>query len=255
MDTQKLRSNKMLAEQLNKMMQSGKLVHAFLFSGGSPESRAELGHAFAEDLLEGNITDFIVIQKPEDKQSIVVEQIEELIQKLRFKPYGKRYVVLIEDAQLMRPEAQNKFLKSLEEPSSDTVFILLSERQSGLLPTVVSRCSSYHLEEELPDASEDIKKAADELFRLTLEGAPYYKKRNSIAAVLSSKDDARKNASDLLEMYSERLRKALSQPKLDLSINSSKRMIRALETAQRALRSLKEMQNPAYTLKSLCLVI
>ena len=255
MALEKIKKNKQVAAQLHKMMERGRLVHAFLFAGGSKESRKEIGEAFALDLLEGDIIDYIVIQKPEDKQTIVVDQIEELIERLKYKPYGKRYVVLIEDAHLMRAEAQNKFLKSLEEPSSETIYILLSERQSALLPTVLSRVSTYHLEEE--NAAEDplIASAADELFRLTMEAAPFYKKKAAVAPVLSSKDKSREMAQSLLEIYSERLERALSQEKTDYTTNSSKRMIRALETAQRALRSLKEMHSPAYVIKSLCLII
>jgi hypothetical protein len=252
---EKVTNNLQIALQLHKMIASGRLVHAFLFCGGSAESRKELASAFAEDLLEGDIIDYICVSKPEDKQTIVVDQIEELLAKLKYKPYGKRYVVVIEDAHLMRPEAQNKFLKSLEEPVSETVYILLSERQSAMLPTIVSRCNSYFLEDAEPSADPLIEAAADELFKLTLQGAPYYKKKAALAPVLNLKEDQRELAVSLLEIYSERLRRGLSREKGDFTSNSSKRMLRALETAQRALRSLKEMASPAYTLKSLCLII
>ena len=250
-----VRNNLQIALQLHKMIVSGRLVHAFLFCGGSPKSRKDLADAFASELLEGDIIDFISISKPEDKQTIVVDQIEELLEKLKYRPYGKRYVVVIEDAHLMRPEAQNKFLKSLEEPVSETVYILLSERQSAMLPTIVSRCSSYFLEDAEDDTDPLIGGAAEDLFRLTLEAAPYYKKKAALAAILNAKDGQREMAVSLLEAYSEQLRRGLSRAEGDFSSISSKRMIRALETAQRALRSLKEMHSPAYTLKSLCLII
>ncbi len=250
-----VKTNKPVAEQLQKMMESGRLVHAFLFCGGSEESRRELGYSFAEDLYEGNIIDFTVITKPDDRQSIVVDQIEDLLQQLMYKAYGKRHVVLIENAQLMNTAAQNKFLKTLEEPASETVYILLADRQSAMLPTVVSRCNSYFLEDAEAELPEEIRKAADELFRLTLEGAPFYKKKAAAAPALNSKENAREMAISLLEGYSEALRRGLSREKGDFSGNSSKRMLRALEGAQRALRSLREMQSPQYTVKSLLLLI
>lgn len=53
--------------------------------------------------------------------------------------------VLIENADRMTPQAQNALLKSLEEPSPGTYFVLTAERRAALLPTILSRAALYYL--------------------------------------------------------------------------------------------------------------
>lgn len=53
---------------------------------------------------------------------------------------GKRKIFIISNADTMNAEASNSILKTLEEPSSNTVFILTSSQKDKLLPTIVSRC-------------------------------------------------------------------------------------------------------------------
>lgn len=54
-------------------------------------------------------------------------------------PFGGYRVAVLRRAEKMTPEAQNAFLKILEEPKTPVVFILTAETKKGLLPTVVSR--------------------------------------------------------------------------------------------------------------------
>jgi DNA polymerase-3 subunit delta' len=80
---------------------------------------------------------------------------------------GGRKVVLIEPVESMNINAANALLKSLEEPSGDTVLLLVSHQTSRLLPTIKSRCvqqacplpseamSLAWLAKTLPDCSED----------------------------------------------------------------------------------------------------
>ena len=57
------------------------------------------------------------------------------------KPYhGHAKVFIIDEAELLAPEAQNLLLKTLEEPPPDTYFILVTTRPDSLLPTIRSRC-------------------------------------------------------------------------------------------------------------------
>jgi DNA polymerase-3 subunit delta' len=71
------------------------------------------------------------------------EDLDELTGLFSHRPYlGAFKVVLVIDAQRMNQSAQNRFLKSLEEPNADTVIILISSQPAALLPTVRSRCQS-----------------------------------------------------------------------------------------------------------------
>ncbi len=101
----------------------------------------------------GNYPDFIVV-RPEGKPSILIEQVRGLIQALSFslyRPHGVR-VVLIDDAECLTVEAQNALLKLIEEPPPGTVFILVTERLPGLLPTVRSRCIQVYFPPQPPEA-------------------------------------------------------------------------------------------------------
>ncbi len=66
---------------------------------------------------------------------------EDLLRPLSLRPLEGRYkAALITDVDLMRTEAANAFLKLLEEPPQQTVFLLTTSRPDRLLPTIVSRC-------------------------------------------------------------------------------------------------------------------
>jgi replication-associated recombination protein RarA len=76
-----------------------------------------------------------------DRASILIEQIRMLTERLMHMPEsGTKRVVLILEADQMTDEAANCFLKTLEEPPLDTVFILTSSRPEFVLPTIRSRC-------------------------------------------------------------------------------------------------------------------
>lgn len=81
------------------------------------------------------------IPESELRQEIVIDQIEELVARMPFRPNegGTRWVI-IREADRMNSHVANKLLKTLEEPPADTHFVLLTHRPSALLPTVRSRC-------------------------------------------------------------------------------------------------------------------
>jgi len=77
----------------------------------------------------------------EDRTAILIEQIRDVIKRLIHMPdKGSKRVVLILEADTMTDAAANCFLKTLEEPPLDTLFILTSSRPQFLLPTIRSRC-------------------------------------------------------------------------------------------------------------------
>lgn len=74
-------------------------------------------------------------------RNIKVEAIEFMNEMASFRPLEAQWrAFIIEDAHCMQPPAQNHFLKTLEEPPSQTVFLLMSSAPRQLLPTIRSRC-------------------------------------------------------------------------------------------------------------------
>ena len=69
--------------------------------------------------------------------------LTELANLFQHRPYlGRFKVVLIVDADKMNEHCQNRFLKTLEEPSADSVIVLISARPDSLLSTIRSRCQA-----------------------------------------------------------------------------------------------------------------
>jgi DNA polymerase-3 subunit delta' len=75
-------------------------------------------------------------------RDIRVEQVRRLQERLALRPLESSHkVVLLLPAEAMNPQAQNAFLKTLEEPPRDTVLVLITAAPDRLLPTVRSRCA------------------------------------------------------------------------------------------------------------------
>jgi DNA polymerase-3 subunit delta' len=83
----------------------------------------------------------VLVLEPGDSGTIKIEQVREAVDSAAYRPFeGRRRVVIIDEADTLVPAAQNALLKTLEEPPSLSVFILLTARPDVLLPTVRSRC-------------------------------------------------------------------------------------------------------------------
>jgi DNA polymerase III delta' subunit len=107
-------------------------------------------------LAAGSHPDFWQVGLLEEKKSIGIDQIRELSASLSMRPQaGKRQVALIWPAEAMTVAAANALLKTLEEPSADTVLLLVSEQPGSLLPTINSRCQRIAL--RVPDTHASVQ--------------------------------------------------------------------------------------------------
>jgi len=87
-----------------------------------------------------------VVRLEEDAQQIKIDQVRELIESLTLKSYRGGYKVgVIEGAEALNANGANAFLKTLEEPSADTVLIMIARPNHRLPATVASRCSRLRL--------------------------------------------------------------------------------------------------------------
>lgn len=146
-------------EQLMRSVQAGRIVHALLFVGPHGSGKRTMARLFAQAMvcqgmnrpcgvcpackrfLAGSHPDIHVV-RPE-KKSIGVDEVRDLIDALALRPYeGGRHIVLIEQADKLTPSAQNALLKTLESPSGDAMFFLITDAPGALLPTILSRCQS-----------------------------------------------------------------------------------------------------------------
>ncbi len=151
-----------IAKTLKNSISRGQLAHAYLFCGprgvgktttarifakmincsnpsadGEPCGRCESCVSFAEGRS-------YCIFEMDAASNNSVEDIKDLIDKVRIPPQvGKYSVYIIDEVHMLSTQAFNAFLKTLEEPPEYAIFILATTEKHKILPTILSRCQTY----------------------------------------------------------------------------------------------------------------
>lgn len=143
------------AELLRRDVASDRVAHAYLFTGAGGAEPVRVALWFAASVLcaEGGCgtcdtclrilrmahPDVEMIE-PAGTQ-LLVEQVRDVVRAAWRRPVaGPRRVIVVEGADRMNPNAQNAFLKALEEPPASTTIVLIAPSAESLLETVRSRC-------------------------------------------------------------------------------------------------------------------
>jgi DNA polymerase-3 subunit delta' len=158
---------------LSAMVREDHISHAYLFTGNNIEQLHRMALVFAasinckkggcgncgicSNIIKGVHPNILVVE-PEGK-ILRVEEIAVLQRFMGMSAYGPgRKICIIKEAELMNAEAGNRLLKTLEDPPDpESVFILLTEDTSVMLPTILSRCLVYKWDLEFEDDSEKKK--------------------------------------------------------------------------------------------------
>lgn len=154
-----------IKEHFQKAIESHKVSHAYILTGEAGMGRKSLANAFAltllcekgkkepcmechacKQVLSGNHPDLIFVTH-EKPASIGVDDIREQINDtVAVRPYSSYYkVYIVDEAEKMTQQAQNALLKTIEEPPSYAIIILLTTNQESFLPTILSRCVQLKL--------------------------------------------------------------------------------------------------------------
>ena len=152
--------HKDILKYISSAVENNRVSHAYILSGERGSGKKMLANLFAMTLLcetgdnepcgkchsckqaeSGNHPDIIRVTH-EKPNSISVDDIRTQVNNtVDIKPYQGPYkVYIIPQADMMTPQAQNAILKTIEEPPSYAVFLLLTENAETLLPTINSRC-------------------------------------------------------------------------------------------------------------------
>jgi len=122
---------------LKEKFELGQLSHSYLLSGSQNIGKLDFAKMFCE-FIECKFPDLMVV---DIKEEIKIEKIREIQDFLSYKAYNGGFKsVIVANAQLMNTEAQNCFLKTLEEPKGQTLIFLISSKPDMLLDTIRSRC-------------------------------------------------------------------------------------------------------------------
>ena len=141
----------------------GELHHAIILHGPSAALLRDVSVRIAKTLncLKGSTSDDCAscqridrrthpdvhfVEAAADKKMISVEQIRAVVEEATMRPYeGRSKVFVIDPADGLSVSGSNSLLKTLEEPSSDTTFLLITRSPDLLLPTIRSRSQAIYV--------------------------------------------------------------------------------------------------------------
>lgn len=203
-----IKGNRNVVERMSRAVASGSISHAYLLEGDRTIDKLGLAENFVKAILckdgngdsceccpschkitHGNHEDLIYLAA--EGNSIKDEAVEELQARLKKKPYvGDRNIVILQDADTMTLRAQNRLLKTLEEPAPGTVMILLSENMENLVQTILSRCVVYRLNPFETVEYKNTLERAIQIADMLLDRRPFYEISAKLADHAAGRDSA-----------------------------------------------------------------
>lgn len=147
-------------KQFRRVLENNRLGHAYVFYGPSGVGKRKFALQLSKGILclqgmgvgcgtceaclkveHGTHPDLIFVEPTENRKSITIAQIRYLTSLLsRSIHEGRKRIVIIDPFDVLTEEGDNAFLKTLEEPGRDTVFLLISSNLAQIRPTILSRC-------------------------------------------------------------------------------------------------------------------
>ncbi|MBC7346027.1 MAG: DNA polymerase III subunit gamma/tau [Clostridia bacterium] len=150
-----------ITKTLRRSLMTGRLAHAYLFSGPRGTGKTSTAKIFAKALncvapAEGepcnrcanceaiNAGSFLDVLEIDAASHRRIDDVRELQERLPFGPVQGRYkVYIIDEVHMLTPEAFNALLKTLEEPPAHVIFVLATTEPQRLPQTVLSRCLRF----------------------------------------------------------------------------------------------------------------
>jgi len=146
---------------LSNAIESGRIMHAYLFCGPRGTGKTSSARIFAKslncengptvkpcgkcpgclDVINSTPVDVIEIDAASNRS---VEDARNILEKVQYAPlHGKYKIYIIDEVHMLTTEASNTLLKTLEEPPENVIFILATTESHKVLETIVSRCQRY----------------------------------------------------------------------------------------------------------------
>ncbi|MEG2171257.1 MAG: DNA polymerase III subunit gamma/tau, partial [Erysipelotrichaceae bacterium] len=149
-----------IVQTLQNAANQNKIAHAYLFCGPRGTGKTSIAKIFAKavnceadhnrpclkcenciSIGEGTHPDIVEIDAASNNG---VEEVRDLIEKVKYAPIkGKYKVYIIDEVHMMSTGAFNALLKTIEEPPAHVIFILATTEPHKVLPTIISRCQRF----------------------------------------------------------------------------------------------------------------
>ena len=159
-------------EYLRRAYEQNRLAHAYLVTGPPGSGKQALAAEVAslvngtpvKEVFSAKAREIFIAGPESRSRRISIEQIRELEHTLQMRAANsRRKVAIISNADRLGDAAANAFLKTLEEPPSDSLLLLLSGLPEALPETILSRCIAIPL---APDTQVHSKKEEEKLAKL-----------------------------------------------------------------------------------------
>lgn len=138
-----------VTDTLKNSVKENKIPSAILFCGPKGVGKTTCARIYAREINK----EFIQLENYDYAFNIFeldaasnrkIDDIRDLLEKVKIPPQvGKYKVYIIDEVHMLTKEAENAFLKTLEEPPPHIVFILATTEKNKILPTILSRCQIY----------------------------------------------------------------------------------------------------------------
>jgi DNA polymerase-3 subunit gamma/tau len=147
---------------LQNALQSGRVAHAYIFSGARGVGKTTTARILAKalncvkgptpspcnecdscrEIAAGSSLDVLEIDAASNRG---IDQVRELRDMVRYAPVGGRHkVIILDEAHMLTDEASNALLKTLEEPPEKVVFVMATTEPDELADTIRSRSQHFH---------------------------------------------------------------------------------------------------------------